>query len=156
MARVKVRLDGTKRLIDQLPASVNRKISKVAAETILQEMQSRIARGYSPIEGKGRFPKYKNPKKYPGDRKPKSPVNLYLSGKFLNQLRAQVSPVQGKILIGFWSDYGKKLESGHREGVNKQPKRPIIPADGERFTRPIRELILKLYQKAVREYLSKR
>lgn len=156
MARVKVRLKETLDLIDKLPPSVNRKASKAVADTILLEMQKKIAAGYSPIEGWGRFPKYKNPKKYPGKRKPRTPVNLRLTGKFLSHLRATVSPVQGRIVIGFWSDYGKKLEDGHRNGAKGQPQRPTIPEENERFSKNIRSAIVKLYEKAVREYLRKR
>lgn len=128
-----------------------------------------IARGISPIEGKGRFAEYKwagnlkaikkqlgaknskkiakaiksskypysAMKKYPN--KKVRPVNLQLSGEFLNDLQPRV---QGKELtIGYHGKSALK-ESGHREGVNGQPSRPTIPIRNEKLNASVFKTIL--------------
>lgn len=162
MARTKVRLEETKKLIKQISPQVSRVVSNLAANKILEMMKDRISKGISPIEGKPRFPRYINPKNYPAKarknfpNKRNRPVNLFLSGRFLSELTARVSPAQGRITIGFWSEYGKTLEDGHRNGANGQPSRPIIPEENERFARSIRLSIIKLYEQAVLAYLRRR
>lgn len=162
MARVTVKLDEVKRLLKEANLSVNQKVTKATGDLIVAAMKERIAKGLSPIEGKDRFPGYKDTKKYPASEKKNfpdkrnRPVNLFLSGKFLSQLRATVSPVRGQITVGFTQTYGKKLEKGHREGANGQKQRPIIPESGEQLAKSIRLSILKLYEQAVRNYLKSR
>lgn len=156
MAKAKIDLRETRALLADAGKRVNLRVSKQTANLILDMMKEMISRGSSPIAGNGRFPAYKNRKKYPGKQKPATPVNLYLTGKFLSQLVAQVSPVRGNIRIGFNSKYGKTLEQGHREGANGQPSRPIIPEENERLAKPIRAAILELYTNAVRKYLREK
>lgn len=72
------------------------------------------------------------------------PVNLNLSGDFLDNLVSQVK--NKKLRIGFFKDPWMKYESGHREGVNGQPKRPIIPNVGEEFTQSIYRRLVKSLQ----------
>ena len=96
---------------------------------VIDEMKDLISKGISPIQGDGKFPKYKNPKRYPGNRKPKSPVNLKLTGDFLNELKFRITPESfGKGTELFFGNDQEKKESGHRDGVNGQPKRPIMPS----------------------------
>ncbi len=68
-----------------------------------------------------------------------SPVNLSLSGTFLWKLKSIAIP--GGIAIGFFDEKSIKMEDGHRtggvKGMNDQPQRPIIPIEGETFTRNI-------------------
>lgn len=156
MAKAKIDLRETRALLADAGKRVNLRVSKQTANLILDMMKEMISRGSSPIAGNGRFPAYKNRKKYPGKQKPATPVNLYLTGKFLSQLVAQVSPVRGNIRIGFNSKYGKTLEQGHREGAKGQPSRPIIPEENERLAKPIRAAILELYTNAVRKYLREK
>jgi hypothetical protein len=75
------------------------------------------------------------------DKKPR-PVNLRLSGKFLSKLKYQVKS-KNVVEVGFFDQYGKDLEDGHREGTNGQLERPIIPQEGEKFVNSIRLAILK-------------
>ena len=119
-------------------------------------MKSVIESGTSPIEGKGKFPRYKDPKRYPGKLKKPTPVNLKLTGEFLDALTADV--VQG--------DYGKAVEiyyagdqevkeQGHREGSNGQPSRPTLPAlKGEQFSARIRKLYTDILRKRVLDVLK--
>lgn len=138
-----------------------------------------ISRGISPIEGKGRFPAYKwagklndirkklgakNSKKisraikatkypysamdeYPNKRV--RPVNLTLSGKFLEDLQPRVSGK--KLKIGYHDNLSSKKESGHREGVNGQPKRPTIPIGNEKLNASVYKEILNTLDSILRK-----
>lgn len=121
-------------------------------KSVVLTMKDLISKGISPILGNGRFPAYKNPDRYPGNRKPKSPVNLYLKGDFLNSLGSRVVDRPGGFSaeISYSSDQDIK-ETGHREGANGQPKRPTIPrtSDGERFSQTIQQAYLKIIFDAV-------
>ena len=101
----------------------------------VRAIKERISKGISPIGRGGRFPAYKNPKRYPGTKKPARPVNLKLTGAFLNDLIFRiVRGTKPRIVIFFRTNLSNLKESGHREGVNSQPKRPILPQGNEDFT----------------------
>jgi hypothetical protein len=164
MAKVRVELKEIKKLLNDSNLKVNTKVAAATGDLIVKLMLEKIAKGLSPIEGKPRFPGYKDPKKYPGSKQVKEdfpdkrnrPVNLTLSGKFLSGLKSKVSPVRGQITIGFFDAYGKTLEQGHREGANGQRERPIIPEPSEDLAKSIRLAILRLYEAAIRNYLRGR
>lgn len=118
-------------------------------------MKDLISKGISPIRGKGKFPRYKNPDKYPGDRKNHSPVNLKLSGDFLNNLLSKVvtlGPNKFAVEIGYRDDDQAIKERGHREGANGQPKRPTIPnpKGREQFAESIADEYRKIILAAIR------
>ena len=144
-------------MIDSKHGIKNAQLNEVATIGVI-EMKDRIQRGQSPIKGRGRFPAYKNPKKYPGKRKPKRPVNLYLSGVFLKALRGIGYRVGQEIYvrIGFSDSLNAEKERGHREGANGQPKRPIIPEGNETFTPRILLKMKKAYKLAYKEALKRR
>lgn len=72
------------------------------------------------------------------------PVNIYLSGDMLKNLKAFVT---GKRLeVGYRDELSAKKEQGHREGVNTQPKRPTIPEKNEEFSPTIYRRLLKTVQ----------
>lgn len=123
---------------------------------VTQEMETLISKGISPIQGDGKFPKYKNPKRYPGQRKPKSPVNLKLTQDFLNGLSYRIVPSSfGSATELFFGNNQEVKEKGHREGANGQPKRPILPSvKGETFTKLIRDLYTELYRERILEVLK--
>lgn len=161
MARAKVDLKKLQQKIKDLEA----KTALQANRTIRQEFKNKfldlISKGISPIEGNGRFPAYKNTKKYPKSVRNKfpakrnRPINLKLSGKFLNSFQVIVKKIN-VLEYGFFSKYGKDLESGHREGVHGQPPRPVIPDNSESLVKSLETLILKTYKDAVDAYLRKR
>jgi hypothetical protein len=102
-------------------------------------MKAMIAGGKSPITGRA-FPKYKNPARYPGRRKPSTPVNLRLSGAFLTDLTGKAFAKRREgvgIKVSYRTALSNKKEEGHRDGVNKQPKRPTIPEGNEEFAAPL-------------------
>jgi hypothetical protein len=145
------------------------KATRKIASFIEQKMKDLISKGISPIFGKGRFEGYaaqrygKQKKKFYPDSvkkdfpsKRRRPVNLFLSGDFLKSLKAYPVSV-GKIFIGYTTKYGKKLESGHRDGVNGQPNRPTIPEKpNERFAQPILSGIIKLFRDSFSDELKKK
>lgn len=83
-------------------------------------------------------------------KKPR-PVNLLLTGEFLFHLQAIVTGVAGKhgLEIGFFDSKNAAKEDGHREGVNGQPSRPIIPLSGEDFAVTITNAIYKKIEEAL-------
>jgi hypothetical protein len=127
-------------------------------EAVIDEMKIAIAKGISPIKGAGRFPAYGGTKKqgrpkedlYPKtvqkkfpEKRPR-PVNLVLSGQFLNNLKAKVL---GSVLyIGFFEDPWMKYEEGHRKGSNNQEKRPIIPTTEEELSQSVYRRLVKALQ----------
>jgi hypothetical protein len=82
------------------------------------------------------------------DKKPR-PVNLKLSGKFLDSLRVLVEPGAGSRgwtpKVGFSDPLSIDKEEGHATGANGQPKRPIIPAEFQEFTKGIRNVVLEKF-----------
>lgn len=166
--------------INKIENSVNDRVASAIGYTVRQRMLSLIAKGLSPILGAGRFPEYKavsvarslkklnaskraaksSPRGYPYTAQVKRdfpnkrarPVNLFLSGDFLSNLTYAIG-VRAKarlVTVGFFDDPSKKKESGHREGVNGQPKRPIIPAASESFSEVIKLDILKIVKDAIK------
>lgn len=99
-------------------------------------------------EFKNKYP-YSAMKDFPDKRE--RPVNLALSGAFLRALKAKV---QGSTLyIGFFDGDKDKhgtpfgdYESGHREGVFGQPKRPIIPDGKEELSQSVYRRLVKALQ----------
>lgn len=140
---------------------IGRGLSREEADTVGREavakMKELISRGISPVRGNGlsaRFPAYIKPLRYPGKRKPRSPVNLFLTGNFLADLQYRVV----KRKNGFGADIGYRdekqrlKEKGHRERSHGQPSRPTIPKAslGERFARTIEDAYLKIIFAAYR------
>lgn len=124
----------------------------------VSEMKKLISRGKFPIRGggfSGRFPKYKDPKSYPGKLKASRPVNLKLSGDFLKALKSKAT--KKSVEIGVFGSKQAIKEEGHRKGANRQPKRPIIPiANKEQFARSIQKIYLDVANKKVRQISKKK
>lgn len=147
------------------------------------KMLQLIKRGISPIANWGRFAEYKwagkvkqiqaefgkkaskkkvgsiKSSKYPYSKmeefpnKKVRPVNLTLSGKFLANLLVKTR--DRRISIGFFEERYEKMEEGHREGANTQPKRPVIPTDREQLNASVfREMLLSLDRVLKRKFGS--
>lgn len=139
--------------------------AKSLGVAVEKEMKKLIAKGLSPVRGNGldkEFPPYKDPDKYPGKRKAKSPVNLKLTGHQLKNLK-NIAVKIGKswtASVGYDNAFAKKKEDGHStggiKGVNDQPRRPTIPRiqNGESFATPILNAILKKLRQILRERRS--
>lgn len=128
----------------------------------VKEMKALIARGITPIRGgpvSGKFPAYKNKKKYPGKRKSATPVNLKLTGEFLDSLKYKWDRLTNKIgrtLIFFDDEDQEAKEYGHRYGAKGQPKRPIMPFQnaGEKLAATIDAKIAKILRARLKELLN--
>lgn len=164
MAKVKMNVKEIQKLLNDVPKKAALTSNRKIADAIRVKMLSLISKGISPIDGNGRFDAYKpntkQRKRYPDTVKGKfpakrrRPVNLNLSGKFLRALKAFPKSIN-VITVGFFSEYGETLEQGHRTGANGQAERPIIPINGEGFTKVIRTEILKLYRESILEVLKR-
>jgi len=132
---------------------------------VVNEMTILAKKGISPIGRGARFPAYKatalaakeRRNRYPFNQRNKfpskraRPVNLTLSGDFLNDLTFRVKRVGAKISIqiGFFGRKSAIKEKGHREGANGQPRRPIIPSKQEQYSRKVQQVVIKLVQKTL-------
>jgi hypothetical protein len=95
---------------------------------------------------KSKYP-YSVQKEFPNKRE--RPVNLYLSGAFLSDLVAR--PLVKGVAIGFRSRLSELKEQGHREGVNGQPQRPIIPDKGEDFSPSVYRRIVSVVSSILKQ-----
>lgn len=148
--------DNLIRKLEELEKPVTQADAKEIGNACLKEMKSLIAKGTSPVRGAGissRFAPYKNPDKYPGKRKAHVPVNLRLTGKMLDDLDVSIEKsVSGYApALGYSSSSEQVKERGHREGANKQPKRPTIPQgrSGETFAPSIQAVYISLLNSIV-------
>jgi hypothetical protein len=162
MAKFKIKIDhkDIQKLKDQIQnvkKAVDAKTAKRAGVAAIEVMKDLISKGISPIRGKGRFPGYKNPNKYPGDRKAKRPVNLELTGEFLNSLEAKT--VKGRFgedtEVGYFNQESKDKEQGHREGHNGQLKRPTIPEGNEELAIKVERAVEEVYVERLEEVIRK-
>lgn len=168
MAKFRARIDTvtTKKLqrqILELRQPLRKQDTQKLGREVVKQMKRLIARGESPITGPGipsRFRAYKNPSKYPGNRKPHRPVNLKLTGAFLRALNFRSFQISRRWFasVGFDDKRQQQKELGHREGHNGQRQRPIIPdaSQGEKFKRKIQSEILAVARKAIRRVVRGR
>lgn len=142
-------------LINQLRRVVtSRRLKEEVAAQVIADMKESIAAGVSPVRGERRFVAYKNPEKYPGDRKSKRPVNLYLSGDMLAALRFY--PTAGpSVSIGIKGQAGV-IARAHNDGTSTIPRRHFMPTDkGDEFSVTITRRIRDLYARAISDILSR-
>lgn len=114
------------------------------ALAVIAEMRRFIRIGTSPVLGVRRFDAYKDPKKYPGDKKNQRPVNLELSGDMLNAITYKV--LKDGIRIGIWDEEQRQKANTHMQGLNGVPQRKFMPIDpGDEFIVSIQRIIKALY-----------
>lgn len=158
-------LEAARRKIEELKKPIDEGTATLLGASVVSEMLRMIQSGLSPIEGVGRFPGYKNPDRYPGKNlmgkwvKPKTPVNLTLSGDFLAALDFRiVFDDAGKAPeIGYFDAAQAKKEQGHREGANGQLIRPTIPLTrlGEQFSATINRVIRKIFNERIKSIVGR-
>lgn len=129
-------------------------VTNFVKEAVLKD----VGGGVSPVTGRA-FPKYKDPKKYPGKEKRKSPVNLELSGDMLDSL--SVDQLSGtKIRLTVSEDQMPKADNHNKFSAKSQdtgvPARKFIPnaANGENFKPEIRKRIEQIISSYVDEQES--
>lgn len=160
MLKVSVDLKQFEKIIknlEKLNSAIDDKVARDVGKYAVSEMKSMIEVGLSPIQGKGRFPAYKIPTRYPGVRKPPRPVNLKLSGQFLDSLSFRLTPTRDGTTgttVYYNNQEANDKEDGHREGTNGQPKRPTIPIEGEEFAQTLQLGIAEIYKNALVSYLN--
>jgi len=131
------------------------------------EIKRLIAGGVSPtrnVEGVRRFKKYKDEKKYPGTKKAKRPVNLWLSGVLLSWYKAvRVSGV--RISLGIPTNAPQDVKDraiANNEGTTNSKgevaiaARRFIPLPGETFAVSVIRRMKSLYARRIKSLLSKR
>jgi hypothetical protein len=135
-------------------------MQKIVDETIVPT----IRRGLSPVRGARNLAKYKNPAKYPGDRKPKGKPNLTLTGKMLEWYRATrdgAAKGKARFLLGISGRApadvlvrAKANNEGTDAGV---PSRPFIPNfdRGEEYSVTITSAFKRAFADAVKRALGK-
>lgn len=149
--KIFVKIETSKALETKLSligSQMDRATATEVGKSIVENIKDMTAAGASPIAGNGKFPAYKHPDKYPGSRKSKSPVNLRLSGDFMDSLRSQTVSL-GNDAYGVQITYGageSVKERGHRDGANSQPKRPTLPQGKESFAQKIKDAYTKIIQ----------
>ena len=159
-------VDAFKKKVEGIRTAFGQRDANAAAEEMLGEMKDLIAKGISPILGKGRFPEYLHAGKkgkYPANQKSKfprkrqRPVNLFLSGDFLKALKHRVYEARFGFgfEVGYFDRDEAKKEQGHREGVKGQPERPTIPVKGEEWNQRIQRIIFKRFKEAIARYVKK-
>jgi predicted AlkP superfamily phosphohydrolase/phosphomutase len=131
-----------------------KKVKEKIAELIISQVKEHIARGVSPVRGQRRFERYKNPDKYPGDRKTKRPVNLEMTGEMLNALDWQDS--EGTtVTIGFFDPEQSEKAKYHNDGTANMAKRQILPTKkNEEFNVSITRLIRDLYARIISDIIK--
>jgi len=157
MARVKLRLDSKKDLDSVLNDSLAQRVGKTVKEMII----SMCSRGVSPVQGQGRFTKYKDTDKYPQNvrdeypGKRKSPVNLILSGAMLEAIETFRNG--NKLRLGIFNGSPQlNKAAAHNEGEGRMPRRAFIPSrSGEEFARTIMRAIVDLYNTRVKDILTR-
>ncbi len=152
MSKVTIKADGMKAMINGARSPA---VQLEIGDMVVSEMKKSLEGGVSPVRGERRLEPYTNPKKYPGDRKPRLPVNLYLSGDMLGALRAWISG--GKLMVGITDSEQKAKAKAHNDGIAPQPRRHFIPTDkGDEFTVSIQRQIKNLYAKLLGDIIKKR
>lgn len=142
----------------RLRLPIDRTTADNIGKGVIDEMKDMISKGISPIQGQTRFPAYKNPDKYPGNKKSARPVNLYLTGEFLKNLTYKIfkNGESYAVRVGFFDRQSQLIQDGHRVGVNKQPKRPIIPDKNknESFAQRIQRIISGLLRERIAQIIK--
>ncbi len=125
---------------------------------LVREVKASISRGFSPVAGVGRFAAYKDPDKYPGDRKPSRPVNLSLTGDMLSYLNYR--RVAGKIQFGIFEDeVSSELMARvdtHNRGTHPHvPRRQFIPLRGQGLIASIQSKVRKMFRERLAEVVAR-
>lgn len=156
--------------IEEVSMPMDSQTAKKIGDEVVDAMKASIETGSSTIMGRGKFEAYrgtyrKRIQKYGYVHtedgkfsKRLRPVNLKVSGKFLDSLKATVQRVKGGYasVIGFSDKKSQKKEQGHREGANEQAERPIIPQSGEKFTQRIQEIYLSLINERIARVIKRK
>lgn len=166
MFKVKVSSNFRSTLTNKLKQTVDSKfIQDMQTEVIDGEIKKMIAAGVSPVdsyEGSRRFRGYKNPKKYPADKKAKRPVSLWLSGVMLSFYKAvRVSGTRLTLGIPTNAPHEVKVRAlannvgtATEDGREAIPPRRFIPLKGETYRISVLRKMKNLYARRIKSLLS--
>jgi hypothetical protein len=157
-----------------LRAQLATKIQKVVDQSFVSDMQREVVDGeikrlinggVSPVrsvEGGRRFKKYKNEKKYPGKKKAKRPVNLFLSGDMLSWYKAKM--INGvRVSLGIPTDapgeikdraIANNIGTTNSKGEIAIAPRRFIPLAGETYAVSVIRKLKSLYARKIKKLLS--
>jgi len=151
---------------------VDANTAKTLGSTVISLMNEAIAKGLSPVADWGRFAKYaaqrnvtakgkagrsQRKRLYPFNIKPLNPVNLKVTGAFLETIKYQRSAKNG-IELGHLKpdDKTEALFEAHNEGLNKYvPQRKYLPnKKGELFIVSIMRAIRNVYSQRIKSIIN--
>lgn len=155
-------------------AQLTQKINKLVTEEFVESIQREvidgeikplISAGVSPVksfEGGRRFKGYKDPDRYPGKKKAKRPVSLWLTGQMLSFYKAK--RISGKtVTLGIDSNAPQEVKdkavannvgTTNSKGEIAIVARRFIPLSGETFTVSVVRKIKNLYARRIKDLLS--
>ena len=152
------------RKLESLRQPIDRKTAKDLGEWVVKGIRDLTASGTSTVREFGRkMPAYRGSYRrriirggFPGKRL--RPVNLRLTGKFMRSLKSRVKKSKGGFspIVGYFNAKESAKEEGHRQGTNKQAKRPTLPTSSESFHRAIEKMITKHLRDRLRAVINKR
>lgn len=149
-ARVKNVVKARKSYIETIESGIKNNISRGDKAAIIDEINSTILSGQSPVRGKS-FVQYSKQyaKREKGGRR--KPVRMFKTGKMLNSL--VVKQERGfKGLVIFFKDPVAIFHDELGAGINKVIRRLLPrPSQGESFKQNIQALIFKVFRKAIRK-----
>lgn len=165
MFKVKVSSKFRATLTNRLKKTVDAQfIQDVQRDVVDGEIKRMIAGGTSPVDGyeDRRFPGYKDPKKYPGDKKAKRPANLNLTGAMLSFYKA-VRVSGTRLTLGISTDAPEDVKVravANNVGTTNDAGQPAIrarrfvPIKGETFRISVLRKLKNLYARRIRTLLS--
>lgn len=108
-------------------------LARVQTEVIEGVIIPNMKTGSSPVRGGGRFKSYKDPDKYPGNSKSKTPVNLKKRGNLYKAYRAKKQ--DGKSLkMGIIDKEVAVYSKAHNDGTDTTAARRHVPLKGEEYS----------------------
>ena len=152
----KVKTTARFQILELIDKFVDGATANAIGEAVVTEAKRMVSEGQSPVRGHGRFERYKNRQKYPGDLKPHRPVNLKLTGEMLAGLTFRQKSATS-IEVGFIkaSADRKKVAEFHTSGTEHMAMRRVIPQKDEEWAVSIMRRLRDLYGKRL-ETLIKR
>ena len=155
-------------------AQLTQKINKLVTEEFVESIQREviegeikplISAGVSPVrstDGGRRFKGYKDPDRYPGTKKAKRPVSLWLTGQMLTFYRAK--KVSGRtISMGIDSNAPQEVKDKalannvgtvNSRGETAIVARRFVPLTGESYNVSVVRKIKNLYARRLKALLS--
>lgn len=167
MFKVKIKSNIRAEALNKLRQTVDAKFEADMNDQVVGEIKRLINAGVSPVqsvEGGRRFVGYKNPDKYPAQRKAKRPVNLFLSGIMLSWYRAvKISGVRVSFGIPTNAPQEVKIRAEannvgttNEDGEVAIAARRFVPLVGETFAISVLRKMKSLYAQRIKALLSKR